>query len=75
MALLKQFLDQFKAKGWTAHPHQHQIVEKTVLVTRSCWSRQQGQAKPVSFLPGLIDLAQTLFGSDTLFITAQGVGS
>ena len=71
MALPKQFLDWFKAKGWTAHPHQHQIVEKTAAGHPVLLVAPTGAGKTLSgFLPGLIDLAQTPFeGLHTLYLS------
>ena len=71
MALPKQFLDWFKAKGWTAHPHQHQIVEKTATGHPVLMVAPTGAGKTLSgFLPGLIDLAQTPFeGLHTLYLS------
>ena len=71
MALPKQFLDWFKAKGWTAHPHQHQIVEKTATGHPVLLVAPTGAGKTLSgFLPGLIDLAQTPFeGLHTLYLS------
>ena len=71
MALPKQFLDWFKARGWTAHPHQHQIVEKTADGHPVLLVAPTGAGKTLSgFLPSLIDLAQTPFeGLHTLYLS------
>jgi len=62
MALPKQFLDWFKAKGWAAHPHQYQIVEKTAAGHPVLLVAPTGAGKTLSgFLPSLIDLSQTPF--------------
>ena len=71
MALPKQFLDWFKAKGWAAHPHQYQIVEKTAAGHPVLLVAPTGAGKTLSgFLPSLIDLSQTPFeGLHTLYLS------
>ena len=71
MPLPQQFADWFKAKGWTPHPHQHAIIEKTAAGHPVLLVAPTGAGKTLSgFLPSLIDLTTTpRQGLHTLYLS------
>ena len=71
MPLPQQFADWFQAKGWTPHPHQHAIIEKTAAGHPVLLVAPTGAGKTLSgFLPSLIDLtAAPCTGLHTLYLS------
>ena len=71
MHLPQQFADWFQAKGWTPHPHQHAIIEKTAAGHPVLLVAPTGAGKTLSgFLPSLIDLtAAPCTGLHTLYLS------
>lgn len=71
MPLPQQFADWFQAKGWTPHPHQHAIIEKTAAGHPVLLVAPTGAGKTLSgFLPSLIDLTTTpCQGLHTLYLS------
>ncbi len=71
MSLPVQFSDWFQAKGWTAYPHQLEMVERVSAGQSILLLAPTGAGKTLSsFLPSLIDLAHTpRTGLHTLYLS------
>ena len=71
MSLPVQFSDWFQEKGWTAYPHQLEMVERVSAGQSILLLAPTGAGKTLSsFLPSLIDLAHTpRAGLHTLYLS------
>ena len=71
MSLPLQFSDWFRSKGWTAYPHQLEMIEKVSAGQSILLLAPTGAGKTLSgFLPSIIDLANTpRTGLHTLYLS------
>ena len=71
MSLPARFSDWFQAQGWTAYPHQLEMVERVSAGQSILLLAPTGTGKTLSsFLPSLIDLAHTTrTGLHTLYLS------